>query len=74
MYKCLCVDVDVCVVSEVDMRVRSEVWAVVTSRQEELLKLLNSAREDPETPQTLSALEGLALTTRLAALCTSPTK
>ncbi|XP_042356809.1 serine/threonine-protein kinase ATR [Plectropomus leopardus] len=57
--------------AEVDMRVGSEVWAVVNSRLEELLTLLNSG--DPETKQTLSALEGLALILHLAALCASPT-
>ncbi len=62
-----------CVLSEVDMRVRSEVWAVVNSRLEELLTFLNSDSEEPETTQTLSALEGLALILHLAALCSSPT-
>ncbi|XP_041809950.1 serine/threonine-protein kinase ATR [Chelmon rostratus] len=56
---------------EVDMRVRSEVWAVVNSRLEELLTFLDSAK--PETTQTLSALEGLALILHLAALWSSPT-
>lgn len=56
------------------MRVRSEVWAVVNSRLEELLTFLNSDSEEPETTQTLSALEGLALILHLAALCSSPTK
>lgn len=60
-----------CVLSEVDMRVRSEVWAVVNSRLEELLTFLNS---EPEITQTLSALEGLALILHLAALCSSPTR
>ncbi|XP_056250377.1 serine/threonine-protein kinase ATR [Seriola aureovittata] len=59
--------------AELDMRVRSEVWAVVNSRLEELLALLNSDSVEPETTQTLSALEGLALTFHLAALCSSPT-
>ncbi|XP_071354256.1 serine/threonine-protein kinase ATR [Trachinotus anak] len=59
--------------AELDMRVRSEVWAVVNSRLEELLTLLNSDSAEPETTQTLSALEGLALTLHLAALCSSPT-
>lgn len=61
-----------CVFSEVDMRVRSEVWAVVNSRLEELLTFLDSAK--PETTQTLSALEGLALILHLAALWSSPTR
>lgn len=63
-----------CVVSEVDMRVRSEVWAVVNGRLEELLTFLNSDSEEPETTQTLSALKGLALILHLAALCSSPTR
>ncbi|XP_032356106.1 serine/threonine-protein kinase ATR [Etheostoma spectabile] len=57
--------------AEVDMRAGSEVWAVVNSRLEELLTFLNS--DGPETEQTLSALEGLALILHLAALCSSPT-
>lgn len=63
-----------CVLSELDMRVRSEVWAVVNSRLEELLALLNSDSAGPEATQTLSALEGLALILHLAALCSSPTR
>lgn len=54
------------------MRVRSEVWAVVNSRLEELLTLLNSGQA--ESAQTLPALEGLALILHLAALCSSPTR
>lgn len=61
-----------CALSEVDMRVRSEVWAVVNTRLEELLTFLNS--DGPETTETLSALEGLALILHLAALCSSPTR
>ncbi|XP_033469705.1 serine/threonine-protein kinase ATR [Epinephelus lanceolatus] len=57
--------------AEVDMRVGSEVWAVVNRRMEELLTFLNS--DQPETKQTLSALEGVALILHLAACCTSPT-
>ncbi|XP_031703455.1 serine/threonine-protein kinase ATR [Anarrhichthys ocellatus] len=57
--------------AEVDMRVGSEVWAVVNSRLEELLTFLNS--DGPETKLTLCALEGLALILHLAALCSSPT-
>ncbi|XP_027130563.1 serine/threonine-protein kinase ATR [Larimichthys crocea] len=57
--------------AEVDMRVRSEVWAVVNSRLEELLTLLNSGQA--ESAQTLPALEGLTLILHLAALCSSPT-
>lgn len=56
------------------MRVRSEVWAVVSSRLEEILTFLNSNSDEPETTQTLSALEGLALILRLAAFCYSPTR
>lgn len=59
------------VLSEVDMRVSSEVWAVLNSRLEELLRFLNS--DQPETTQTLCALKGLALILHLAALCSSPT-
>ncbi|XP_070697802.1 serine/threonine-protein kinase ATR [Pempheris klunzingeri] len=55
----------------VDMRVGSEVWAVVNSRLEELLTFLNS--DEAETTRTLSALKGLALILHLAALCSSPT-
>ncbi|KAM3870953.1 serine/threonine-protein kinase ATR [Diretmus argenteus] len=54
---------------EVDMRVRSEVWAVVNRRLEELLTFLNA--DAPETLQTLPALEGLALILQLAASCSS---
>lgn len=61
-----------CVLSEVDMRVCSEVWAVVNSRLEELLTFLNS--DQPETTQTLCALKGLALILHLAAICSSPTR
>lgn len=52
------------------MRVRSKVWAGLNSRLEELLVLLDSA--EPETTQSLSALQGLALILHLAALCSSP--
>ncbi|XP_029982322.1 serine/threonine-protein kinase ATR [Sphaeramia orbicularis] len=58
---------------EVDMCVRSEVWSVVNSRLQELLNLLNSDSNEPETPQTLSAMKGLTFILRLAALCSSPT-
>lgn len=54
------------------MRVRSEVWAVLESRLEELLTLLNSDSAEPETTQTLSALQGVALILHLASLCSSP--
>nr|XP_046268909.1 serine/threonine-protein kinase ATR [Scatophagus argus] len=57
--------------TEVDMRVRSQVWAVANSRLEELLTFMNS--DEPEPTQTLSALKGLALILHLAALCSSPT-
>ncbi|XP_062295726.1 serine/threonine-protein kinase ATR [Scomber scombrus] len=59
--------------AEVDMRVRSEVWAVVNRRLEELLTFLISDSNEPEITQTLCALEGLALILHLAALCSSPT-
>uniref|UniRef100_A0A3B4Z4L9 Serine/threonine-protein kinase ATR n=1 Tax=Stegastes partitus TaxID=144197 RepID=A0A3B4Z4L9_9TELE len=58
-----------CVFEEVDMRVRSEVWAVLNGRLEELLTLLNSDSTEPESTKTLSALQGLALILHLAALC-----
>ncbi|XP_029349910.1 serine/threonine-protein kinase ATR [Echeneis naucrates] len=58
---------------ELDMRARSQVWAVVNCRLEELLTLLNSDSAEPGTTQTLSALEGLALILHLAALCSYPT-
>lgn len=61
-----------CVFSEADMRVCSEVWAVVNSRLEELLTCLNS--DQPETSQSLCVLKGLALILHLAALCSSPTR
>uniref|UniRef100_A0A8C4H2M5 Serine/threonine-protein kinase ATR n=1 Tax=Dicentrarchus labrax TaxID=13489 RepID=A0A8C4H2M5_DICLA len=50
----------------VDMRVLSEVWAVVNTRLEELLTFLNSDADEPEATQILSALEGLALILHLA--------
>ncbi|KAF6726268.1 Serine/threonine-protein kinase ATR [Oryzias melastigma] len=56
--------------NEVDMSARSEVWAVLKSRLEELLTLLSS--EKPESPQTLWALQGLALILHLAGCCFSP--
>ncbi|XP_047467138.1 serine/threonine-protein kinase ATR [Mugil cephalus] len=58
--------------SVVDMHARSEVWAVLSGRMEELLTLLNSDSAEPETTQTLSALQGMALILHLAALCSSP--
>ncbi|XP_031592853.2 serine/threonine-protein kinase ATR isoform X3 [Oreochromis aureus] len=58
--------------SEVDMRVRSKVWAALNSRLEELLMLLDSSSAKPETTQSLSALQGLALILHQAALCSSP--
>ncbi|XP_067335525.1 serine/threonine-protein kinase ATR isoform X2 [Channa argus] len=57
---------------ELDMRVRSEVWAVANGRLEELLTFLNSDSAQPETTLTLSALKGLAVILHLAALCSSP--
>ncbi|XP_058471109.1 serine/threonine-protein kinase ATR isoform X2 [Solea solea] len=59
--------------AELDMRVQSNVWAVVNGRLEELLRFLNSDSSEPEATQTLSALGGLTLTLHLAALCSSPT-
>nr|XP_046179436.1 serine/threonine-protein kinase ATR [Oncorhynchus gorbuscha] len=61
---------------EVDMRVRSEVWAAVSSRLDDLLASLVNCDLDPTTPEpdadpqmTLRALEGLALILHLAGLC-----
>lgn len=70
LFECLRVPV----FSEVDMRVYSEVWAVVNSRLEELLTLLTSDSEEQESTQPLSALQGVALILHLAALCSSPTR
>lgn len=60
------------VLSELDMRVQSEVWAAANSRLEELLSFLNSDSAELETTKTVSALEGLALILHLAALHSSP--
>ncbi|RVE57450.1 hypothetical protein OJAV_G00216500 [Oryzias javanicus] len=57
-------------VNEVDMSACSEVWALLKSRLEELLAVLSS--EKPGSPQTLSALRGLALVLHLAGCCFSP--
>lgn len=70
LFECLRVPV----FSEVDMRVYSEVWAVVNSRLEELLTLLTSDSEEQESTRPLSALQGVALILHLAALCSSPTR
>ncbi|KAK0130626.1 Serine/threonine-protein kinase atr [Merluccius polli] len=56
--------------TEVDMRVRSAVWAETSRHLEHLLTSLNS---EPEFVHGTRALEGLALVLHLAALCTSPT-
>nr|XP_061780459.1 serine/threonine-protein kinase ATR-like [Nerophis lumbriciformis] len=53
--------------SEVDMCARSPLWAVVSSRLDELLALLNS---DPKEPEC--ALRGLVLILRLVTVCFSP--
>nr|XP_057946886.1 serine/threonine-protein kinase ATR isoform X2 [Doryrhamphus excisus] len=60
--------------NEVDMCARSQVWAVVSSRLEELLTILNSDPGEPETMEILSALRGLASILRLAAICFSPSR
>ncbi|KAM8833099.1 serine/threonine-protein kinase ATR [Synchiropus picturatus] len=60
-------------VTEVDMRVRSEVWAVASSRLDELLAFLNSDACQPESAETLSALQGVALILHLSAACVFPT-
>lgn len=70
LFECLRVPV----FSEVDMRVYSEVWAVVNSRLEELLTLLTSDSEEQESTRPLSALQGVALILHLSALCSSPTR
>ncbi|XP_045063840.1 serine/threonine-protein kinase ATR isoform X2 [Coregonus clupeaformis] len=61
---------------EVDMRVRSEVWAAVSARLDDLLASLVNCDHDLKTPEpdadpqmTLRALEGLALILHLAGLC-----
>ncbi|KAM6912554.1 serine/threonine-protein kinase ATR isoform 1-T1 [Xenentodon cancila] len=59
---------------ELDMQVRSDVWAVLSSRLEELLMLLNSDSGEAESRRTLSALQGLALILQLAARCSSPSR
>ncbi|XP_012731184.2 serine/threonine-protein kinase ATR [Fundulus heteroclitus] len=59
-------------ISELDMRVGSEVWATLSRRLEELLALLDSNSAEAESSQSLSALQGLALILHLAALCSSP--
>ncbi|KAM6960680.1 serine/threonine-protein kinase ATR [Aplochiton taeniatus] len=55
---------------ELDMRVRSELWAAVRARMEELLTSLNSDLQ-PDLKGSLPALEGLALILHLAGLCSS---
>ncbi|XP_072313429.1 serine/threonine-protein kinase ATR [Eucyclogobius newberryi] len=59
--------------TEIDMRVRSEVWAVVSGRLEELLNFVNSNSHSAENPEILPAIKGLALILHLATLCSSPT-
>ncbi|MEQ2162598.1 hypothetical protein GOODEAATRI_021412 [Goodea atripinnis] len=61
-----------CVLSELDMRVGSEVWTTLNHRLEELLALLNSDSTEPESSQTLATLQGLALILHLAAFSSSP--
>ncbi|XP_011488483.1 serine/threonine-protein kinase ATR isoform X2 [Oryzias latipes] len=56
--------------NDVDMSARSEVWAVLKIRLEELLDPLSSA--EPGSPQTLFALQGLALILHVAGCCFSP--
>ncbi|XP_029973557.1 serine/threonine-protein kinase ATR [Salarias fasciatus] len=58
--------------TDVDMRERSDVWAVLSSRLEELLAFLNSHPADCESAQRLCALQGLDLILHLAAFCSSP--
>ena len=68
---CVCVHVYTCAPREVDMRVRSVVWAETSSRMEHLLTSLNS---EPEPGDAVHALDGLALLLHLVALCTTPTR
>lgn len=49
-----------------------EVWAVVSGRLEELLTLLNLDSAEPESTETLCALQGLAVLLHLSARCSSP--
>uniref|UniRef100_A0A3B4AQY2 Serine/threonine-protein kinase ATR n=1 Tax=Periophthalmus magnuspinnatus TaxID=409849 RepID=A0A3B4AQY2_9GOBI len=60
--------------TEIDMRVHSEVWAVINARLEELLNFVNSNSHEAENPEILSAVQGLALILHLATLCSSPTR
>ena len=68
---CVCVCVCMCAPREVDMCVRSVVWAETSGRIEHLLTSLNS---DPEPGNAAYALDGLALLLHLVALCTTPTR
>ncbi|XP_067098811.1 serine/threonine-protein kinase ATR [Osmerus mordax] len=61
---------------EVDMCVRSNVWAAVSSRLQELLTSLDPDLDpdiDPDPQTTLTTLKGLGLILHLAGLCYSPT-
>ncbi|XP_028293251.1 serine/threonine-protein kinase ATR [Gouania willdenowi] len=55
--------------NEVDMCSRSDVWAVLTNRLEELL---TSVTSEGESSHALCALQGVAIILHLAALCSSP--
>ncbi|CAN9502464.1 unnamed protein product [Ophioblennius macclurei] len=55
-----------------DMRERSDVWAMLSCRLEELVTFSNSDSAKRKSLQTLCALQGLDLILHLAALCSSP--
>ncbi|XP_037833578.1 serine/threonine-protein kinase ATR [Kryptolebias marmoratus] len=58
--------------AELDIRDLSEIWAVLNSRLEELLTLLNLNSEELESRQTLCALQGLTIILHMSACCSSP--
>ncbi|XP_019728158.1 serine/threonine-protein kinase ATR isoform X2 [Hippocampus comes] len=60
--------------AEVAVRDDSEVWAVLSSRLEELLALFNSDNCELKSAHRLAALRGVGLILRLAAVCSSPTR
>ncbi|XP_049596564.1 serine/threonine-protein kinase ATR [Syngnathus scovelli] len=59
--------------TDVAVRDDSQVWAVLSHRLEELL-VFDSDAEEPESDNSLVALQGVALILRLAAVCSSPTR
>ena len=57
------------------MCVRSDVWAAVSSRLQELLTSLDPVLDPDRDPQTtLTTLKGVGLILHLAGLCYSPTR